>query len=211
MPTLPAPAGLRPEKRAAIADAARATFGRLGYARTSIDTIAQAAGVSTRTIYKHFASKEELFASVLESSAAEVADSFIARAREGIDGAQTVEERLLALGRAIASQHLAHPEHFAMVRQISHETAHFPPGVLIKWREAGPDRVEREVRDQLNALRAEGGLAFDDDARASTHFFALTLAELNQRRLDGPAKLSADEADASVVAGVRVFLRGYAA
>ena len=205
------PAGPRPEKRAAILDAARRTFGRLGYARTSIDAIAAAADVSTRTIYKHFTNKEQLFATVLESSAAEVADAFVARARAGVAQASTPEECVLALGRAIASQHLAHPEHFAMVRQISHERDHFPEGVLTAWREAGPDRVEHELRAQLRALREQGAIAFEDERRAATHLIALALAELNQRRLDGPARLAAAEADASVVAGVRVFLRGYAA
>jgi AcrR family transcriptional regulator len=204
------PANLRPEKRAAILSGARTVFGRLGYARASIDAIAAAAEVSTRTIYKHFANKEELFATVLEASATEVADAFAARARTGVAAARTTEERLLALGHAIASQHLAHPEHFAMVRQISHERDHFPDGVLTAWKEAGPDRVEHEVRAQLRALHDAGELVIEDEARAATHLFALTLAEINQRRLDGPARLTDDEADASIAAGIRVFLRGYA-
>jgi len=202
---------VRPEKREAITDAARATFARLGYTRASIDAIASAAEVSTRTLYKHFAGgKEALFAAVLESSAAEVADSFVERARAGISAASSTEGRLLALGRAIADQHLRHPEHFAMVRQIAPERDHFPDGVVAAWKAAGPDRVEHEVRAQLRALDAAGELRIDDEARAAHHLFALTLAELNARRLDGPSRLSAEEADASITAGVRVFLRGYA-
>ena len=210
MASVPTPAGLRPEKRAAILAAARATFARLGYTRASIDAIASAAEVSTRTIYKHFANKEELFATVLESSAAEVADAFVTRARTGVAAADSTEERVLALGRAMASQHLAHPEHFAMVRQITPERDHLPDGVVTAWKAAGPDRVEQEVRAQLRALADAGELAIEDDARAASHLFALVLAEINQRRLDGPARLEADAADASLVAGIRVFLRGYA-
>lgn len=37
------------------------TFGRLGYATTSVETILEAAGVSRRTFYKHFRSKEDVF------------------------------------------------------------------------------------------------------------------------------------------------------
>src|ERR1700754_1077480 len=117
---------VRPEKRAAIMVAARTTFARLGYMRTSIDAIAAAAEVSTRTIYKHFASKEELFATVLETSAAEVADAFEQRVRDGLAHAGSTEDKVLAIGRAMAGQHLAHPEHFAMVRQIGNEREHFP-------------------------------------------------------------------------------------
>jgi AcrR family transcriptional regulator len=202
---------VRPEKRAAIMAAARTTFARLGYTRASIDAIAAAAEVSTRTIYKHFASKEELFATVLESSAAEVADAFVERVRAGVAEATDTQGRVLAIGRAMASQHLAHPEHFAMVRQIAHERRHFPEGSVTAWAEAGPNRVEREVRAQLRALRDAGELVFEDEARASTHLFALALAELNGRRLDGPAQLDADAADESVAAGVLAFLQGYRA
>jgi AcrR family transcriptional regulator len=200
---------VRPEKRAAIMSAARTTFARLGYMRTSIDAIASAAEVSTRTIYKHFAGKEELFATVLEASAAEVADAFEERVRAGVQAASSTEEALLAIGRAMAAQRLAHPEHFAMVRQINNEREHFPAGAVTAWAEAGPKRVERTVRAQLLALRDAGELRFDDEARAATHLFALALAELNGRRLDGPARLSADAADESVRAGVLAFLRAY--
>jgi AcrR family transcriptional regulator len=45
--------------------AARAVFARLGYTRASTELIAGEAGVSTRTLYNHFATKDELFRSVL--------------------------------------------------------------------------------------------------------------------------------------------------
>ena len=63
-------------KRGAIERAARAVFGRLGYARASIDQIAAEAGVSTRTLYNHFGDKLGLFSQVLVDGAAEVADTF---------------------------------------------------------------------------------------------------------------------------------------
>jgi AcrR family transcriptional regulator len=199
---------VRPEKRAAILAAGRTTFGRLGYTRASIDAIAAAAEVSTRTIYKHFASKEELFATVLEASATEVADTFVQRVREGLAAAGSTEAKVLAIARAMAAQH---PEHFAMVRQIMSERDHFPEGAVTAWAQAGPNRVEREVRAQLLALRDAGELAFADEGRAATHLFALALAELNGRRLDGPARLTAEAADESVVAGAAAFQRAYAA
>ena len=87
----------RSERRSSPPPARRSR--RLGYTRASIDAIAAAAEVSTRTIYKHFANKEELFATVLEASATEVADAFVERARIGHRRrAHTTEERLLALG-----------------------------------------------------------------------------------------------------------------
>jgi len=47
-------------KRAAIIDAARTTFKELGVAATSMDKLAEVAGVSKRTVYNYFATKEAL-------------------------------------------------------------------------------------------------------------------------------------------------------
>lgn len=47
-------------KRAAIIEAARTTFKSLGVTATSMDKLAEVAGVSKRTVYNHFATKEAL-------------------------------------------------------------------------------------------------------------------------------------------------------
>jgi hypothetical protein len=81
--------------------------------------------------------------------------------------------------------------------------------VLTAWRE--PGRTASSTRSARIFERCgPRERSRSTTRRAATHLFALSLAELNQRRLDGPAKLARAEADASVVAGVRVFLRGYA-
>jgi AcrR family transcriptional regulator len=50
--------------RRAVLDAARALFGRQGYAQTSVDEIADAARVTKGAVYHHFAGKEVLFRAV---------------------------------------------------------------------------------------------------------------------------------------------------
>jgi TetR/AcrR family transcriptional regulator, regulator of autoinduction and epiphytic fitness len=56
---------LTDRKRSAILDAAAAEFRAHGFEMTSMDRIAANAGVSKRTVYNHFPSKEELFAETL--------------------------------------------------------------------------------------------------------------------------------------------------
>jgi AcrR family transcriptional regulator len=54
------------ETRQQIIDAAYALFYQSGFMRTGVDAIANAAGITKRTLYQHFDSKDELIESVLE-------------------------------------------------------------------------------------------------------------------------------------------------
>lgn len=60
-----APQRLTDRKREAIIQAAIVEFRANGFDITSMDKIAATAGVSKRTVYNHFPSKEELFAEIL--------------------------------------------------------------------------------------------------------------------------------------------------
>ena len=60
-----APQRLTDRKRQAIIQAAINEFRDSGFEITSMDKIAATAGVSKRTVYNHFPSKEELFAEIL--------------------------------------------------------------------------------------------------------------------------------------------------
>lgn len=62
----PAPDRLTDRKRAAIVTAAVTEFRQSGFEATSMDRIAASAGVSKRTVYNHFPSKEALFAQILQ-------------------------------------------------------------------------------------------------------------------------------------------------
>jgi AcrR family transcriptional regulator len=204
----------RAPKRDAIMSAARVVFGREGYMRTSIDAIAREADVSTRTIYNHFESKEQLFGVVLQVSATQVADTFVETLRRGLaDGPPTadrLEADLVLIGGALTHQSLDHPEHFAMIRQISAEAAHFPPPMLHAWREAGPLRVRREVADRLRAFAEQRLLRIQDPFRAAGHLVALTSAELPQQYTPWADPMTEEQVDEALTAAVRAFLNGYA-
>ena len=59
------PTRLTDRKRLAILDAAAEQFRTLGFEAASMDRIAALAGVSKRTVYNHFPSKDDLFAEML--------------------------------------------------------------------------------------------------------------------------------------------------
>jgi AcrR family transcriptional regulator len=56
----------RQERQASILQAASRAFAHGGYAATSMDDVAAEAAVSRLIVYRHFASKEELYRAVLE-------------------------------------------------------------------------------------------------------------------------------------------------
>jgi AcrR family transcriptional regulator len=58
-------AGGKDRTRRRIIDAAYESFWRAGFTRTSVDSIAGRAGVTKRTLYAHFRSKDDLLAAVL--------------------------------------------------------------------------------------------------------------------------------------------------
>ena len=68
---------------AAICTAARTLFASKGFAQTSIDDIAAKAGVAKGAVYHHFASKEEIFARVLEGVQEQLAERQLAMAPRG--------------------------------------------------------------------------------------------------------------------------------
>jgi AcrR family transcriptional regulator len=61
-------AALMARKRAAIVDAALKAFLEAGYAEASVNRIAAAAGVSIKTLYRHYESKDDLFSAVMQAA-----------------------------------------------------------------------------------------------------------------------------------------------
>src|SRR5712672_2196003 len=61
-------AALMARKRAVIVDAALKAFLEAGYAEASVNQIAATAGVSIKTLYRHFESKDDLFSAVMQAA-----------------------------------------------------------------------------------------------------------------------------------------------
>ena len=95
--------GGRGHKGELLLAAAKRCFLMHGYRRTSIDDVAQEAGVAKGTVYLYFKSKEEIFRAV--SSA--VIHKYLADAEQAAASPGTVEERLAgALEAKVLTVHL---------------------------------------------------------------------------------------------------------
>jgi AcrR family transcriptional regulator len=108
-PSRPATPGRRAERRAATRDAIVAgTLSLLadgGGAAASMHDVARRAGVATGSLYRHFASRDELLAEVLREAAAHD----LAAARDAARAAGAPAERVVAAVAAFARRALAAP------------------------------------------------------------------------------------------------------
>jgi AcrR family transcriptional regulator len=82
------------QRREHLIDTAIALFAEHGYHATGIDTILEQAGVSKKTLYRHFRSKDELILAALKKYDGLFRNSFM---RQVEDRAETPRDRLLAV------------------------------------------------------------------------------------------------------------------
>lgn len=123
--------------RAAIVDAAEASFREHGYRGTRIEEIAAQADVAVGSIYTHFGSKDGLYHALAERSSV----LFARYMEQAYTDDRTPLERVLAAGDAYLRFHLEHPGAFRFVAFA---------GV-----EAGPPALADDtIRDRTAALLA---------------------------------------------------------
>jgi len=96
----------RPSRRQEIIDAAIKVFARSGFAETSIQDVAEEAGVVPTAVYYHFAGKDQLFDVALQSVIAEL-DEVVEQARPAGDQSNALPLIIAAVWEWIESR----PEH----------------------------------------------------------------------------------------------------
>jgi AcrR family transcriptional regulator len=81
------------ERRASILSAAEMVFGECGYSATTMEAVAEKAGISKGSIYNYFQSKEELFKHVFLCSFQDAED----RSQTIMESSQPVSQKIHAL------------------------------------------------------------------------------------------------------------------
>jgi TetR/AcrR family transcriptional regulator of autoinduction and epiphytic fitness len=100
-------------KRAAIIEAARTTFKSLGVTATSMDKLAEVAGVSKRTVYNHFATKEALVMTLMTN----LWEQALSQPTVAYDAHQPLEAQLQQLVRD-DMDYLQSKEHIEVSRML---------------------------------------------------------------------------------------------
>ncbi|MGO1290483.1 TetR/AcrR family transcriptional regulator [Brevibacterium linens] len=101
----------RDQRRDQLVGVARSVFATRGYRTTSMDMIAEAAGVSKPVLYQHFDSKQDLYLALIDSSAAHL-DSRLA---EALGSTTDPHEQIHATYRAYFDFVVSHREEFVII------------------------------------------------------------------------------------------------
>jgi AcrR family transcriptional regulator len=150
----------KPAAREALLDAAAAIMREHGIARTRTRNVAQRAGYSEATMYKHFADKTDLMLAVLR----ERSTAFTQLAAALADHSGSVEEALARIARAAIAFYV---DSFPMLASIFAD-----PQVLdahkdaLKARGLGPHHVNEAVADYLRSEVDAGRIGADADLYA---------------------------------------------
>ncbi|HZU73811.1 MAG TPA: TetR/AcrR family transcriptional regulator [Acidimicrobiales bacterium] len=89
----------RPERRRSIVAGAARAFAATGFEATSMEEIAESAGVSKLIVYRHFESKEELYRCILEQAAGRLAQLVAA----ALGGDRPAQMRTAVVGAFMAA------------------------------------------------------------------------------------------------------------
>jgi AcrR family transcriptional regulator len=164
---LPELTPLQRRKRAAILNGAKAIFLQEGFGLATMDDVAAAAGVGKQTVYRHFGSKEALFAGLVRFMCAEVGS--VASAR-GEQSDRSAEVELRELGWLLVRNLIA-PDSLGLYRAIVAEAGRLPELGEIFY-ENGPKLV-RGIAARILRKQFKKGIA---GIRAST-FVQLVLGD----------------------------------
>lgn len=203
MPRSAAPARLTDRKRAAIVEAAVAEFRAAGFEATSMDRIAATAGVSKRTVYNHFPSKDALFLHIVDTLMSRGSDEHATPYRADAP----LREQLLVLVRH--KLRLLHDPDFSDLARVSIiATLHSPE--LARQLTALLGVREHAMTAWIRAAAADGRLKTDDPGFATQQLESLIKgAAFWPQVAMGQPPLDADQQQRVAESAVEMFLRFY--
>ena len=187
-----------------LLDAAESVFLRFGYSSASMDDIARAAGMSKKTLYRLFETKESLFAAVVAARRATL-DATIEAA--GCTDALTAEAALRRFMGSMARFILA-PRQAALYRLVIAEAQRAPELAHAFYNE-GPCKSRAPLVAWFARLNEMGTLNVGDPESAARMLFSMVIADLQMCLFVGEIGAPSDsQIEQSVNRAVDLFLKG---
>jgi AcrR family transcriptional regulator len=149
-----------------IIDAACELFEELGFHATTLDKVAQHAKISKLSIYKHFESKEALFAAAFAARCQQLVPQQLFK---GING--SAEDQLMAAGSSLLRT-LLRPEVRNVEAMVMADTPNQKSLSKLHF-EAGPAHIIAQIEGLLRQLHAKALLNVPDPLQSARLFAAL--------------------------------------
>ncbi|WP_371186131.1 TetR/AcrR family transcriptional regulator [Thalassotalea maritima] len=190
-------------KRKSILAAASQCFCDNGFAASSMDAIAKAAGVSKQTVYSHFGNKDELFLEVIKQKCQEFQDAVLPTiSRDKVEPALTHFScqfvRLLLSDEGMSGHRLCIAE------------SQTNPTVSQLFFSAGPKRVIEVLMQLLQHFVDLEQLVIGDIRSAALQLLCMVKGEAVMRReYNTEQQVSEVAMDRYIADSVALFIRGY--
>jgi AcrR family transcriptional regulator len=187
-----------------IVDTATELFVTCGYSGTTMQALAQAAGISKKTIYSQYEDKEALFRAVIRQLVRPSIRELLLR-----EDALPLGEGLRRRAAVILEAALQ-PRSLAFFRLIQREVAQFPElGKAIEHQ--NEEELYQPLREYFMGRQAKGELSGLEPEWAARLFVFLVFGDLNNRLLTAAPPQTDEEADAYLDRVCALMLRGIAA
>lgn len=197
-------------RRNAILETAGQLFQEMGYERASMNELAKRVGGSKATLYGYFASKEELFAAVVQSIATAHLSGAVDQLSEDVRGEVSLESALTRFGERMLQISINDSSALAVYRMVVAESGHSNVGQL--FHDAGPAQAIKTLAAFMAVAMDRNELRRADSHVLALQFTALVTSEMQSRLYEvNPAPRTLKQIRAMVRRAVELFLNGAAA
>lgn len=187
-----------------LLDSAESVFVEQGYARATMEEIAQRAGAGRKTLYVRYANKAEVLTAVvnrlLDAATKPNPQQLQTRSLEG-----DARSQLLRIARKLAN--LSEAPHVAGINRLIFAEALQTPELASLFLELHA-RATDDVRTNLETLRDQGALPKLSNSRLAAVIFIEMTASLPRLRALLGTPLSRKETNDLTAAAVDIFLHG---
>jgi AcrR family transcriptional regulator len=191
------------ETRTIIYETARREFAASGFAATNMESVARAAGVSTKTLYRLIPNKAALFEAMITERIDRFASVVRLRACEGRDIETALRDALMVCGELILA-----PDVIALQQMILSDSDKFPDIAETFFHKA--ITPTQETLASWLRTQAKRGLLVIDDANAAAGMLLGMLVFQPQRAVmygHAPAP-TREQLELRVAACAKLFLQG---
>lgn len=189
------------DRRAAMLDAAEAVFLERGYTETTMTDVATAAGMSRKTLYGFYGSKDALFSAVISERTRVAVPQLTQEMLES-----PLEDVLVELVGQVTAYVLS-PKQISMARLVISDAAR-SAALAAEFYWEGVHRGSASLSQLLAVKAAEGTIVIDDPVIAARSLAHMAFGDLQLAMLLGAHTPSPEEVSARVVTSVAIFLRG---